>query len=682
MPTLRDNVMNAFKVKLPAKRPGFEARQPQLDITLSIADAFAAGSHCLVEAGTGTGKSYGYLVPAMEYLRDHPTQRVFITTFAKVLQDQISQKDVPLLNNCLDLDLTSVVIKGKSNYLCLKRFKAQQAYLATLDNHAAETKGLSTINSWAQWIESTETGDKAELEDHPMWQGVTIDDDCEGKDCPLYKECFYYKMRTRAENADIIIGNHTLMCLDLVVRRNSDDKATIVPNYDFLVVDEAHHLEDVASDAFSAQITDTRIRRICNSITSQMSFIDQGRLAEYNAAFFDWFWQRRPKPKYEGGREETTWTLRETPIDLVENLTSQLGKVAYAVKKYADNETPEGRLAQRLYNRMSMALNDLYWIVRLDDTESAHWAELTNSGDGVTLKATPLNINRYLRETLFDKTPTILTSATISVNKRFEYLKSSLGIDDPIEKVVGSPFDYEHNCIFYVPQNIPDPVPSSQMQGSAYAKFFIDEAKRVIETAEGGVLFLFTSWSSMNVVYDALFDKNNMFTKLNARRVHPAASAQYDNRATGERYLVFKQGEGSIQQIIDGFKAAGNGILFGVASFWEGLDVPGSALRCVVIEKFPFEVPTHPVIQARLEALGNQSFTKFTVPRAVVKFKQGFGRLIRTKDDRGAVVLMDGRSLSKGYGSIFLNSLPNTLKTRNFNIVEQFFNGSLVGGNK
>lgn len=667
--SLQEAVLHAFKEKLPAKRPGFEARQPQLDIAVAAAQGIEDGRNVVMEAGTGTGKSYGYLVPAMEWLRENPVHRVFVTTFAKVLQDQISDKDIPLLNDCLDLGLSAVVIKGKANYVCLKRFREYMTSVQNQSKGVMEHPHLDIMERWQKWLETTQTGDKAEIVDDSAWQFVCVDDDCDGQDCPLYQKCLYYKMRKAAETADIIIGNHTLLCLDLAVRANSDGKAQIVPDYDRLIVDEGHHLEDVAIDAFSAQLTDSRIRRICNSINSQMPFIELGAIQELNVALFDWYWQRRPQPKNSWERQETTWILREKPTETVQSLMRELMRVSANIKRFCDNETPEGRQAQRLLNRLGLAVSDLGRIMNLANTQEAHWAEMNTQQDGIILKATPLQVAPILREQLFSKVPTVITSATIAVNRKFDYLKSVLGIDDAIEKIVGSPFDYERNCMLYIPIDLPEPVPASTSDSNhPYWQAYIQQSKKLIETSRGSILFLFTSWGSLKLVKEGIFGSEGYFP----------GTLVYNNRATGERYPVFIQGEGSVQQNIEGFKKAGNAILFGVASFWEGFDVQGDALRCVVIEKMPFEVPTHPVTQARLEAAGSKAFSTFSVPRAVVKFKQGFGRLIRSKADRGVAVIMDTRLITKGYGSIFLNSLPNLkLRTRAFGPVEQFFRGEL-----
>lgn len=663
--SLREKTLDAFKVRLPAGRPGFEARQPQLDISLTIADGVEAEKNVIIEAGTGTGKSYGYLVPAMEWVAENPSKRVFVATFAKVLQDQIVAHDIPLLKRVLGHeDLNAVVLKGKSNYVCVKRFNELRGQLERMDPFIADAKGLPTIERWRKWLETTDTGDYAEIDNNSMWGQVNVDDDCEGRDCKLVDECFYFKMKNQAEQADILIGNHALLCLDLAIRASSDDKATIVPNYDRVIVDEAHHLEDVATDAWTAQVTETRIRRIINSINAQMPFIQIGRLAEQNVELFQWFWDRRPRPKTPQHREETTWTLREKPDDLAAALFHNLASIKMQIRKHTDNETPEGRVAQRLVNRISMVYDDLVGILDLkDEANYSHWAELSPDGMSVTLKCTPLSVAPILRKFLFEKIPTTLASATISVAKKFDYIKGALGIDEAFTSIVGSPFDYKNNCLMYIPSDLPDPTPANQPESEYFRKYTM-EVRRLIEASQGGVLLLFTSWGSLKIVYDQMFGVG-------------AGSFGHDvfyhDQINGKRYRVLKQGEGSVQQNIDEFKKDGNAILFGVASFWEGLDVPGNALRCVVIEKMPFEVPTHPVIQAKMAALEPKAFTAFSVPRAVVKFKQGFGRLIRTSFDRGVVAIMDVRTINKGYGATFLNSLPDCLRTRNFEIVRKFF---------
>jgi ATP-dependent DNA helicase DinG len=616
---------------------GYEHRRGQLEMAEMVHDAFEKHHHAILEAGTGTGKTLAYLVPAICSGR-----RVVISTATKSLQEQLFQKDIPFLQKHFAPNLKVAVMKGRSNFLCVAKVNAMadQALLKGMDE-------LDAFQQIKQWAKLTETGDRAELtflpDDSDLWSRLDARrDTCSGQKCPSFNPCFVTGMHQRAKDADLIIVNHHLFFADLALKQ--DDFGSILPEYSAVVFDEAHEMEDVASDYFGRQISNFRFEELARDADQTLRLLHLGtpgllrrtqRIRERSRAFFERFPPRDGRyPFSRNEREAFLEQNREAYDDLASALKG------FEMECAALTQKPEEIL--RIARRSFEIRQELSFLFESNEKNFVYWYERRNKG--VFLAATPIDVSQILREKLFEQFDTVvLTSATLTVGNRFEFIRHRLGLDQAKERGLPPEFDYPEQAMLYLPQNMPD------VRHPTYTAKAADEIVNLLETSQGRAFCLFTSYSQMN----------ELFERVRTRVPFP----------------LLLQGTSPRSVLLEKFKNTPGAVLFATASFWQGVDVPGDALSCVIVDRLPFAVPSDPIVAARVAALqedGRNPFAEFQVPQAVLALKQGFGRLIRTKTDRGVLALLDNRIQRMAYGKIFLDSLPKYKMTNNLADVSRF----------
>jgi ATP-dependent DNA helicase DinG len=615
----------------------YEHRPAQLQMAVAVDDAFENHHHAIVEAGTGTGKTLAYLLPAICSGR-----RVVISTATKSLQEQLYQKDVPFLQKHFAPNLKVAVMKGRSNFLCLSKVHAMadQPMLRGMD----EVDAFRQIKDWAKL---TETGDRAELtflpDDSDLWSRIDARrDTCTGKKCPEFEQCFLTKMQTRAKEADIIIVNHHLFFADLALKQ--DDFGSILPEYSAVVFDEAHEMEDVASDYFGQEISNFRFEELARDADQAMRISHLGtpsllkrtqRIREKNRAFFETFPPRDGRFPFSRAEREAFVEQNREVYDALHNALKGLETEVAAL-----TQRPEELV--RIARRSFEIRQELSFLFESNEKNYVYWFERRNKG--VFLAATPIDVSQLLREKLFEAFDTVvLTSATLTVAGRFEFIRHRMGLDHARETALPPEFDYEEQALLYLPQRMPD------VRDAGFAGKAAEEIATLLELSEGRAFCLFTSYSQMN----------DLFERLRNRLDFP----------------LLLQGTAPRSVLLERFKTTPNAVLFATASFWQGVDVPGEQLSCVIVDRLPFAVPSDPIVAARVRALqdeGRNPFAELQVPQAVLSLKQGFGRLIRTKTDRGVLALLDTRIQRMPYGKIFLESLPRYRRTSDLREVERF----------
>jgi len=616
---------------------GYEHRPGQLEMANAVNDAFENHHHAVVEAGTGTGKTLAYLLPAICSGR-----RVVISTATKSLQEQLYQKDVPFLQKHFAPNLKVAVMKGRSNFLCLSKMAAlaDQPML----------KGMEEVDAFRQirdWSKLTETGDRVELtflpDDSELWSRIDARrDTCTGKKCPQFEQCFLTAMQARAREADIIIVNHHLFFADLALKQ--DDFGSILPEYSAVVFDEAHEMEDVASDYFGQQISNYRFEELARDADQSMRLTRNAtpsllrrtqRIREKSRAFFEAFPPR-------DGRFPFTHREREAFIEQNREAYDALHNALKGMETEFAAMTPKPEELIRIARRSFEIRQELAFLFESDEHNFVYWFERRNKG--VFLAATPIDVSQILRERLFEAFDTvILTSATLTVAGGFDFIRQRMGLDAAKECSVPPEFDYERQALLYLPQRMPD------VRDAGFAAKAADEIVTLLELSQGRAFCLFTSYSQMN----------DLFERVGNRLDFP----------------LLLQGTAPRSVLLERFKTTPNAVLFATSSFWQGVDVPGDQLSCVIVDRLPFAVPSDPIVAARVRALqeeGRNPFAEFQVPEAVLALKQGFGRLIRTKTDRGVLALLDTRIQRMPYGKIFLESLPRYRRTHDLGDVERF----------
>ncbi len=598
---------------------GYEHRRAQLLMAELVQDAFETRHHVVVEAGTGTGKTLAYLLPAICSGR-----RVVISTATKSLQEQLYQKDIPFLQKHFAPELKVAVMKGRSNFLCRAKLHqiAEQPIL----------KGMEEMDAFRQiqeWSKLTETGDRAELtflpDDSELWTRLDARrDTCTGQKCADFRQCFITAMQQRAKEADLIIVNHHLFFADLALKQ--DDFGGILPEYSAVVFDEAHEMEDVASDYFGRQISNYRFEELARDADISMRLLHLGtpallrktqRIRERSRTFFDAFPARDGRYPFERNeREAFLEQHRESYDSLVSALKGLETEFAAMAQK------PEELL--RISRRSFEIRQELAFLFESHERNFVYWYERRNKG--VFLAATPIDVSQVLRARLFEQFDSIvLTSATLTVAGRFEYIRQRLGLDHAKEGALPPEFDWQKQALLYMPRGIPD------VRNPAFAQAAADEIVRLLELSE---------------------------------RVRGRVS-----------FPLLLQGTAPRSVLLERFKNTQGAVLFATSSFWQGVDVPGDQLSCVIVDRLPFAVPSDPIVAARVKALqedGRNAFSEFQVPQAVLALKQGFGRLIRTKTDRGVLALLDSRIQRMAYGKIFLESLPGYATTQELSDVAKF----------
>ena len=664
--------------------PAYEFRRGQLQMAQAVEEALEEKRLLIVEAGTGTGKTLAYLLPVIR-----SGKRVVISTGTKNLQEQLFFKDVPALERALfpdgDRNLSVCYMKGRNNYLCRKK-------LYDLTNQPV-LSGLEEIEHYraiAAWEKTTQTGDRAELAELPeasaVWHKLDARAEaCTGQKCSEFSRCFITEMRRRAAESDIIIVNHHLFFADLSIKLEAEDApdAGVLPECGAVIFDEAHELEEVAGNYFGISVSNLRIDELARDVeqllqreklyTPQMSGAIQS-VRERSQLFFSLLPANEGRFAFDSRREfleengEEFLALNQTLYRLgaeLEQLPQKPEEVFTLVRR-----------AQQLQVQLRFVMenedpNTVFWIERrgfrgapgastsaalkgcgFSRAGTSAFEKGASAPEGkrsarvnVFLQATPIEVGQILRECLWSKLETsVLTSATLAVGGSFDYIRQRLGLDHARELIVASHFDYESQAILYVPPDLPDP---RTPQFAAEAAGLV---RRLLEITRGRAFVLFTSYAQMNDIYERLL-------------------GQLD-------FPMLKQGDAPKSALLEQFRLKPHAVLFGTSSFWQGVDVQGEQLSCVIIDRLPFAVPSDPVVAARVKAIdagGGNAFFEYQVPSAVITLKQGFGRLIRSLHDRGLLALLDNRILKKQYGRVFVESLPPYGRTTDLKKVEEFF---------
>jgi len=616
--------------------PSYEFRSGQLEMAEAVEAALADRRHLLVEAGTGTGKTLAYLVPALL-----SGKRIVISTATKNLQEQLLFKDIPFLQQYLGRQVRVCYMKGRNNYAC-----RQKIYDAEKEPVLEGLEEVADFEIIRDWEKTTATGDRAEIKTLPettaAWAKVDARRDlCTGQKCLQFERCFLTLMHQRAFESDIIIVNHHLLFADLAVKDR--DYGGIIPEYTAAILDEAHEIEDVAGQYFGVSVSNYQfqeLQRDISAVARRKDFgsqeLDRILITVGDAAmrFFALFSSAEGRI---GFREQQAFLeqYEEQYSDVVHGL-ELIGAHLQLIKDAPEEALP---LLRRLVE-VAKALE--FWMAG-NDRRFVYWIE--RRGRGCFLQATPIEVSGILAEKLFGKVDTVvLTSATLAVAGNFEYARRRLGLDGARTLLVPGHFDFARQALLYVPQHLPDP------RSPDFAPMAAGEIVRVLKMSRGRAFVLFTSYQQMRTVYD---------------------------RVSFElEYPTLLQGTGPRTALLEEFRQTPHCVLFATASFWQGVDVPGEQLSCVIIDKLPFAVPNDPVVEARIRAIrdeGGNPFYEYQIPQAALALKQGFGRLIRSRSDRGVLVLLDHRISKQRYGQVFFDSLPDYGFTTSAEDVEKFF---------
>jgi len=637
----------------------YEFRRGQLEMAQAVERAFTDNRHLIVEAGTGTGKTLAYLLPALRAAAA-TGRRVIISTGTKNLQEQLFFKDVPFLESLLG-PLRVCYMKGRANYLCRHKLFAlrNQPILSGLEE-------ISQYQAIAEWEKATGTGDRVEIEDLPeaslLWSKLDARSEaCLGQTCPDYGRCFITEMRRRAAESDIVIVNHHLFFADLAIRQSSGGApdAGVLPEAGIVIFDEAHELEDVASSYFGIGLSNLRFEELARDIESLLRGSGELKSEVVTAAQMirersRLFFAALPTRSGIGdranfGEGRMPFTNREEFLeiqgDVYLGVLNALHRMEGELERLRNAED-----AQPLRRRTGTVREQLKFLMESEDRNTVFWLERRGGRQLSThLQATPIDVSELLRELLFKNYPSVvLTSATLTVQGGFSHIRKRLGLDDARELVVPSHFKYDRQALLYLPPGMPDPREPN----------FQDEAarriRRMLEITRGRAFCLFTSYQQMRELYERLLVE--------------------------VPFPLLLQGTAPRKTLLEEFRITPNAVLFGTSSFWQGVDVQGEALSCVIVDRLPFAVPTDPIVQARMRAIeeaGGKPFFEYQVPSAVIALKQGFGRLIRSLDDRGVLMLLDPRLERQRYGRVFLESLPPYRITQDITDVEAFFAAEL-----
>jgi len=635
---------------------GFEARPQQVQMANAVQQALLDGQHLVVEAGTGVGKSFAYLVPAIGLVRNK-NGRVLVSTYTITLQEQLTDKDLPFLGESACGGFTAALAKGRGNYLCKRRLEfALRRQKGLFDEFGS---ALAMLKGWAGQTKDGSLSDVPFVPKAGVWDAIKSEHgNCRGRKCSHFRNCFYWRARRRLEGADIIVANHALMFSDLVLKEQGQK---LLPDYQYVVVDEAHNIEHVAEDHFGIDISDSRIKFLLNGLYNPRTH--KGLLAYTNAekavnivgrtmrevtAFF-----KKVRDWYESNKGETSGRCYANFVDdtisgHLKNLRLELVKL---VKKAEDFD--EKFEIMRFVDRCEVLAEELDCFLRQCKGDCVYWVEVRGSksstvgsqtqkkafGVPVSLRSAPLNVGEDVRRCLFDKYESVvLTSATLSSDgpnekSGFGFFSERVGLKDFDALKLGSPFDYEKQVTVYIEKDLPDPNEAS------FVGVASEVVKKYVQQTSGRAFVLFTSYAMLE----------GMAEKLR------------DWLADNDIELL-QQGAGADRTaLLRRFKRCETSVLFGTDSFWQGVDVPGEALSNVIIVRLPFAVPDSPLVAGRLEQIreqGGNPFYEYQLPSAILKFKQGFGRLIRSKSDTGIVVVLDSRVVNKSYGAKFLEAIP------------------------
>ncbi|MFL6227909.1 MAG: ATP-dependent DNA helicase [Pyrinomonadaceae bacterium] len=620
--------------------PDYEHRPGQVQMAEAVLRAFEERRHLVVEAGTGTGKTLAYLVPAIAAATARGT-RVIVSTGTKNLQEQLMEKDIPFLQRVLPKKFSAAYMKGRNNYACLQRIKRADSS-PILDG----LEDVDYFDEVKRWAHDSQAGDRAELTELPenlsFWRHIDArSETCLGQKCPEYDPCFITRMRQRAQDADIVIVNHHLFFADLALR--GGEYGQVLPDYSAVIFDEAHQIEDVAAEYFGAQVSSYQIEDILRDLqTLPINDVDANKELTKSAArvsrFAEHLWlgfQQNGRGEEQGRAPILPGTFARKnkqgeiePTNLGQSYLALDGALARmdATLDALRDKPPE---VDSLLRRVREVRFQLEFVVAGDDKRFVYWLE--RRGRGTFLRASPIDVSTLLQDKLFDRVETcVLTSATLASANSFRFVRERLGLVEKTDELVApSGYDYERQSILYLPPRMPDP------RSPQWADAAAEEIVRLLEVTKGRAFVLSTSLSGMRALYERV-----------ASRVD---------------FPCLVQGDASKSYLLDKFRQTPHAVLFATSSFWQGVDVRGEQLSCVIIDKLPFAVPTDPVVAARqrfIEDAGGSSFYEYSVPQAIISLKQGLGRLIRSATDRGVLSVLDPRLRTQAYGKQFLASLP------------------------
>jgi len=633
----------------------YELRTEQLQMAKAISEAIEDNEHLMVEAGTGVGKSLAYLVPFIIYAAEND-KKVAVSTNTKTLQAQLYLKDLPFLKKSLGIDFNYALCLGSENYLCLRRLNNEYTYDLFEDD--ARLKELKRI---AEWSDKTATGIKSDIDFTPLpevWGAVSREPDlCLGKKCHYRNDCFYKEAKKKEKKSHILITNHALFFTNLAAG------GQVLPNFQAVVFDEAQTLEDVATNYLGLEVSNSRVKYLFDSLYN--SNTKRGLLPKLRSL------NRKTAEKIEKnlilakqasdrffheigdifGAESVSKRIRTKNVvfnhleEPLKRLNSSIADLLDFVKNDEDEKLIKSYLKNCAY--LSASIN---FILNHERNDYVYWVEVSARKRGIkySLFASPIEIAEELDKQLFSKIkPIVLTSATLSVNGRFDFIKSRLGVKDARELLIGSPFNYKQNVLLYFPKEMEDPSDEPEL----FQQHALEHIKKIIDIMKGRIFVLFTNYRMLNAVYQ---DLGSAYAGIN----------------------LLRQGDRPRYILLEDFKNNQNSVLLGTNTFWQGIDVPGKPLECVIITKLPFSVPDNPVTEARIELIQSRNknpFMEYQVPQAIMMFKQGFGRLIRTTKDRGIVAILDPRIRTRSYGKSFLSSLPECRHTFDIIEVDNFF---------
>ncbi len=604
----------------------FTPREQQQSMADAISEAIDNYAILIAEAGTGTGKTFAYLVPAVL-----SGKKVIISTGTKTLQDQLFAKDIPIVKDALNTPFTAALLKGRANYICHYRFGQAES-----DGRFSSRKEVGHLKKISGWKKRTQSGDIAEVssipEDALIWSKMTsTGDSCLGKDCPSYERCFVAEARRKAQDAEIVVVNHHLLFADMSIKENGFGE--ILPNSSTYIIDEAHQVPEIASDFFGLTISSRQLNDLlrdseieyhneCGDVPGFTDLIDNVKkvVMDFRLSF-------GVDPK------RSSWSEVENNEDVMQ-LFSKFSELLQTLEKELEVLATRGKGMENCYRRTGDIVAAIKKFSSHNDSGNVQWFETFSKS--FMLRTTPLDISETFQEQIVKtKSSWIFTSATLAVDGEFDHYKKTMGIEEAETLLVTSPFAYSSNAVLYSPLDMPQP------NHFEYTEKLVEEVLPLIKACGGRTFLLFTSYRALDNAADIISESVD--------------------------YPVLVQGEMARGELLKQFRELGNAILLGTGSFWEGVDVKGSALSMVVIDKLPFSSPGDPVMQARINAINNQggnAFIDYQLPRAVITLKQGVGRLIRDESDKGVMVIGDPRLLTKSYGKKFIKSLPLMAKTR------------------